>query len=109
LQQAQFELDYQPVVDAQSRLVVCCEALIRWRHPERGLVPPGDFIFMAETLGLMSSLGYWVLETACREAQTWPAHVKLAVNLSPVQFNDAALTDHLQEILERGFFRRSHF
>jgi diguanylate cyclase (GGDEF)-like protein len=105
LELKQFELDYQPIVEAESRRIVCCEALIRWRHPERGLIPPFDFIGIAENLGLMSGIGYWVMETACREAASWPDRVNIAVNLSPVQFNDETLPARLTEILVRTRLR----
>jgi len=97
----QFELDYQPIVDTVSGRIVACEALIRWRHPERGLVPPFDFIGIAETLGLIGAIGDWVLETACREADSWPSDVGIAVNLSPAQFSDENLPAKLTEILSR--------
>ncbi len=101
----QFELDYQPIVETGTRRVVCCEALIRWRHPERGLISPFDFIAIAETLGLMGTIGYWVFETACQDAMTWPESVNIAVNLSPVQFNDENLASKLTEILLRTKLR----
>ena len=66
--------------------VTGCEALLRWRHPERGMVSPAEFIPVAEETGLIVALGEWVLRTACAEAATWPDHVRVAVNLSPVQF-----------------------
>ena len=62
-----------------------CEALLRWRHPERGMVSPAEFIPVAEDIGLINELGDWVLRTACTEAAAWPPHVRLAVNVSPVQ------------------------
>jgi len=101
----QFELDYQPIVSTESRRIVACEALIRWRHPERGLISPFDFIGIAETLGLMGAIGYWVMETACREAAGWPNNVNIAVNLSPVQFNDENLPAKLTGILVRTRLR----
>jgi diguanylate cyclase (GGDEF)-like protein len=81
-----FELHYQPVVNLGSDEVAGCEALLRWRHPERGLVSPAEFIPVAEDTGLIVPLGEWVLATACTEAARWPDHVKVAVNVSPVQF-----------------------
>jgi diguanylate cyclase (GGDEF)-like protein len=81
-----FELQYQPVVNLGSNQVTGCEALLRWRHPERGMVSPAEFIPVAEDTGLISRLGEWVLTTACAEAATWPDHVRIAVNVSPVQF-----------------------
>jgi diguanylate cyclase (GGDEF)-like protein/PAS domain S-box-containing protein len=80
-----FEIHYQPLVDLDSDEVTGCEALLRWRHPERGMISPADFIPVAEDTGLIVELGEWVLRTACAEAATWPAHVRLAVNVSPVQ------------------------
>jgi EAL domain-containing protein (putative c-di-GMP-specific phosphodiesterase class I) len=65
--------------------VTGCEALLRWRHPERGMVSPAEFIPVAEDTGLINELGDWVLKTACAEAATWPEHIRLAVNVSPVQ------------------------
>ncbi len=80
-----FEIHYQPLVDLRSNEVSGCEALLRWRHPERGMISPAEFIPVAEDTGLINELGDWVLRTACNEAATWPAHVRLAVNVSPVQ------------------------
>ena len=90
----QFEIHYQPVVDLQSGRIGSAEALVRWRHPTRGLVPPLDFIPLAEETGLIVALGKWVLDAACAEALNWPATVAVAVNLSPAQFKggDVALT-----------------
>jgi diguanylate cyclase (GGDEF)-like protein len=81
-----FEVQYQPVVNLGSNRVTGCEALLRWRHPERGMVSPAEFIPVAEDTGLINQLGEWVLTTACAEAATWPDHVRIAVNVSPVQF-----------------------
>jgi diguanylate cyclase (GGDEF)-like protein/PAS domain S-box-containing protein len=81
-----FEIHYQPVVDLRSDEVTGCEALLRWRHPERGMVSPAEFIPVAEDTGLIGELGEWVLRTACTEAAGWPDQVRLAVNVSPVQF-----------------------
>jgi len=80
-----FEIHYQPLVNLRSGEVSGCEALLRWRHPQRGMVSPAEFIPIAEDTGLINELGDWVLRTACNEAATWPAHVRLAVNVSPVQ------------------------
>jgi diguanylate cyclase (GGDEF)-like protein/PAS domain S-box-containing protein len=80
-----FEIHYQPLVDLVSDEVTGCEALLRWRHPVRGMVSPADFVPVAEDTGLIVELGEWVLRTACAEAATWPSHVRLAVNVSPVQ------------------------
>ena len=80
------EVYYQPVVDLRSNEVTGCEALLRWRHPVRGMISPAEFIPIAEDTGLINQLGEWVLATACTEAATWPDHIRIAVNLSPVQF-----------------------
>ncbi len=69
-----------------------CEALLRWRHPVRGMVSPADFVPVAEETGLIEEIGQWVLRTACAEAATWPAHVRIAVNVSPVQFRSETLS-----------------
>jgi EAL domain-containing protein (putative c-di-GMP-specific phosphodiesterase class I) len=79
---------YQPCVNLADNKITGCEALLRWRHPERGMIPPSEFIPVAEETGLISELGKWVLTTACLEAATWPGHIKLAVNVSPIQFKD---------------------
>ncbi|QQO19147.1 EAL domain-containing protein [Bradyrhizobium diazoefficiens] len=80
-----FEIHYQPLVDLRTNEVSGCEALLRWRHPERGMVSPAEFIPVAEDTGLINELGDWVLRMACNEAATWPTHVHVAVNVSPVQ------------------------
>ena len=87
----EFELYYQPQVDAQSEAVTGCEALLRWRHPTRGLVPPSDFISVAEEIGVIVPLGAWVIRQACHEAATWPRQIGVAVNLSSQQFKGMAL------------------
>jgi len=81
-----FEVHYQPCISLQDNKITSCEALLRWRHSERGMIPPAEFIPIAEETGLINQLGEWVLTTACAEATTWPDHIKLAVNVSPVQF-----------------------
>jgi diguanylate cyclase (GGDEF)-like protein len=82
----EFELFYQPSVDVEANRLLGLEALIRWRHPERGLVPPGEFVPLLEEIGLITQVGAWALKDACRQAMEWPDGVKVAVNLSPVQF-----------------------
>ncbi len=84
-------LVYQPVVDAQSEATVCFEALVRWNHPTRGPVSPSEFIPIAEEIGLIPQIGEWVLRTACLEAVNWPDPVRLAVNISPIQFANPSL------------------
>ncbi len=86
-----FEIHYQPLVDLASNAVSGCEALLRWRHPERGMVSPAEFIPLAEDTGLINELGDWVMQTACAEAADWPSHVRLAVNVSPVQLKSPTL------------------
>ncbi|MEN3347790.1 MAG: hypothetical protein V7632_1425 [Bradyrhizobium sp.] len=86
-----FELHYQPLVDLRSDEVTGCEALLRWRHPVRGMISPAEFIPVAEETGMIEEIGQWVLRTACIEAAAWPAHVRLAVNVSPVQFRSETL------------------
>jgi diguanylate cyclase (GGDEF)-like protein/PAS domain S-box-containing protein len=80
-----FEIHYQPLLNLSRNEVSGCEALLRWRHPERGMISPAEFIPVAEDTGLINELGDWVLRTACAEAATWPDHIRLAVNVSPVQ------------------------
>ncbi|MGL6061365.1 MAG: bifunctional diguanylate cyclase/phosphodiesterase [Bradyrhizobium sp.] len=87
-----FEIHYQPLVDLRSDRVTGCEALVRWRHPERGTISPATFIPVAEDTGLIVELGEWVLRTACVEAASWPEHVRLAVNVSPVQLREPTLS-----------------
>jgi diguanylate cyclase (GGDEF)-like protein/PAS domain S-box-containing protein len=91
LQGDEFELNYQPLVDLLDGKVCGFEALLRWHHPERGLVPPDEFIPVAEEIGLIVPLGDWVLKRACRDAAGWPAKITIAVNLSPVQFRNPML------------------
>ena len=89
----EFELHYQPQVDAKTRQLCSVEALVRWRHPTKGLVPPNEFIPLAESTGLIVPLGQWVLQQACKDAASWPAKIKVAVNLSAVQFKKGNLFD----------------
>ncbi len=95
----EFELHYQPQIDLESDSVVGFEALLRWRHPEHGLVSPVDFIPVAEEIGLIVPLGEWVLREACREAMHWPEGVSVAVNVSPHQFED---TTRLVAVIARS-------
>lgn len=86
LAQGQFHLNFQPIVDAATEEIVCCEALLRWVHPTLGSISPVEFIPAAETSGLIVQIGQWALEEACRQAFKWPRNVRVAVNLSPRQF-----------------------
>ncbi|CAH2603530.1 EAL domain-containing protein [Rhodovastum atsumiense] len=89
----EFELFYQPILDVGSRSVTSFEALLRWRHPERGLMPPDRFIPLAEETGLIVPIGEWVLRAACAEAMRWPERLHVAVNLSPAQFARSGLLE----------------
>ncbi len=91
LKHGELTLHFQPQFDLAADRVGGCEALVRWNHPQRGLVPPGEFIGLAEEIGLIRPLGEWVLRAACEEAALWPDHVRLAVNVSPIQFRDRRL------------------
>jgi diguanylate cyclase (GGDEF)-like protein/PAS domain S-box-containing protein len=86
-----FDLHYQPLVAFADGRITGCEALLRWQHRSRGFIPPSEFIPIAEETGLIVPLGDWVLRTACLEGAKWPDEIKVAVNVSPVQFNNAGL------------------
>jgi len=100
----QFELHYQPIVDLSSREAIACEALLRWRHPDRGLISPDKFISVAEDSGLIVPIGEWVLRAACTEALSWPQSVGLTVNLSSVNFEDAGFIDMVRDVIARTGF-----
>ena len=99
IQQNELELHYQPIVDAKTRRICSVEALVRWRHPTKGLIYPDLFIPLAEETGLITQIGDWVLRAACVEAATWPAEIKVAVNLSLVQFRKTNLPDLVMRAL----------
>ena len=86
-----FEVFYQPLLNLQDNKISGCEALLRWRHPRRGMISPSEFIPIAEETGLINALGDWVLSTACIEAASWPDHIRIAVNVSPIQFKSQTL------------------
>jgi EAL domain-containing protein (putative c-di-GMP-specific phosphodiesterase class I) len=90
-----FEVHYQPLVNLQTNSVSGCEALLRWKHARHGMISPAEFIPVAENTGLISQLGDWVLATACQEAASWPDSVRLAINVSPVQFRSPTLGLHV--------------
>jgi diguanylate cyclase (GGDEF)-like protein len=94
-----FEVHYQPLVNLQTNSVSGCEALLRWKHPVLGSISPAEFIPVAEDTGLINQLGEWVLTTACREAANWPDAIRLAINVSPVQFRDPTLGLHVVSAL----------
>ncbi len=87
----EFELYYQPLVDLAADRISGFESLLRWRHPVKGMISPAEFVPVAEDIGLIVALGEWVLREACAEAAKWPADVKVAINLSPVQFRSRNL------------------
>ncbi len=91
LARGEFELYFQPLVDLKSDDITGCEALLRWKHPERGFVSPAEFIPIAEETGLIIPLSEWVLRAACQEAASWPHDIRVAVNISPVHFKDPTL------------------
>ena len=95
----EFEVFYQPCVDLAANRVCGFEALLRWRHPERGIVPPSDFIPVAEACGLIVDIGEWVIRRACAEAVGWPGGLRVAVNVSPLQFASTALVDCVADAL----------
>jgi diguanylate cyclase (GGDEF)-like protein len=96
----QFELHYQPIFNLESGRISGFEALIRWRHPERGMISPAEFIPLAEETGLIGPIGDWVLLAACREAVSWPEDIKVSVNLSPVQFSQSSLLRSVTDALD---------
>ena len=104
LEHDQLELYYQPKIDCRTERVVGAEALVRWHHPDRGLIMPGEFISVAEECGLINRLGAWVLEKACKQTQIWRdttlPGLRIAVNLSPAQFQDAELVSSVTRIVK---------
>ncbi len=102
LDNGEFEIYYQPFLGLLTNEIVGFEALARWRHPERGTVPPTDFIPLAEQTGLIERLGAWMLEGACRTVAGWPGEPTIAVNLSPVQVRNPAIVATVQEALRRS-------
>ncbi len=99
LNEGQFELHYQPLYRLDSQAISGFEALIRWRHPQKGLVPPSDFVSVAEDIGLIEQIGNWALGEVCRELARLPNHIKVSVNLSPLQFRSRALVQQVREAL----------
>jgi diguanylate cyclase (GGDEF)-like protein len=102
LARREFELHYQVVMSAATRVPCGAEALVRWRHPRRGLIGPDQFIPLAEEIGLIDALGAWILGEACAEAAAWPENVRIAVNLSPAQFRRGDLADVIGGALRRS-------
>lgn len=106
LDREEFVLHYQPIVDTSSGRIVACEALVRWQHPDRGLLPPGEFLSMAEETGLINPIGEWVLRTGCRQAAQWMHECNgsgspaVSINLFSRQFSRIELVVYIQEVLE---------
>jgi diguanylate cyclase (GGDEF)-like protein len=104
VERGQLELHYQPKVESRCAAVCAVEALVRWRHPELGLIAPGVFIPLAERFGLVGQIGHWVIDEACRQIRAWKAqgvHLPVAINLSMHQLREAHLVPHIAEALAR--------
>lgn len=103
LKRSEFEIYYEPQIEIKTGKIIGAEALVRWNHPERGKVSPGEFIPMAEEMGLIAPLGEWVLETACRQTKVWQTKglppLRVAVNVSARQFEQKNLTERVRQIL----------
>jgi diguanylate cyclase (GGDEF)-like protein/PAS domain S-box-containing protein len=93
IQNSELEMHYQPIVDTQTLRICGAEALIRWRHPTKGVILPDQFIPLAEETGMITQIGEWLMQTACAEAATWPDDVTVSINLSAVQFRKNNLID----------------
>jgi diguanylate cyclase (GGDEF)-like protein len=89
----EFELHYQPVIDARTRVISGVEAFVRWHHPTKGLLAPDQFLPLAESTGLIAPLGEWIMRQACLDAAAWPPHIRVAVNISVAQFDSGNLFD----------------
>jgi diguanylate cyclase (GGDEF)-like protein len=100
LENGAFKIFYQPLVNLRTKRISTCEALLRFPHPERGMIPPSEFIPIAEEMGLIIDMGKWVLRHACIEAAQWPEQVKVAVNLSPIQFKRGDVVRDVREALQ---------
>ena len=101
VQAGQFVLHYQPLYALPSRRLAGFEALIRWHHPERGLVPPAEFITVAEQSGAIVEIGAWVIDEACRQAALWPSDIYVSVNISPIQLRSVDILRQITEALAR--------
>jgi diguanylate cyclase (GGDEF)-like protein len=99
IERGEFELHYQPLFDLEQNRICSFEALIRWNHPTRGQISPGDFIPVAEDTGLIVPIGAWVVREACAQAAHWPEHIRVAVNVSPVQFHRGSLNETILRAL----------
>ena len=103
----EFTLNYQPIVNLKTGKITACEALIRWHHPKRGLIPPLEFIPIAEEAGLIVPIGEWVLGQACADAMEWPDDIAVAVNVSPTQFRAGDFIKVVTNALEKSGFPAS--
>src|SRR5438874_2694921 len=99
IERGEFELHYQPLFDLEQNRICSFEALIRWNHPTRGQISPADFIPVAEDTGLIVPIGAWVVREACAQAAHWPEHIRVAVNVSPVQFHRGSLNETILRAL----------
>jgi len=102
IEKQQFAVHFQPTIKLNDNSVAGFEALLRWKHPERGMISPVDFIPIAEETGLINQIGQWVLMEACKQAVMWPPHMSVAVNLSPVQFRQATLPLQIMNALSKS-------
>jgi len=102
VERGEMDVMYQPIVRAATEEVSGFESLVRWTHPARGAISPDKFIPLAEECGLIGKIGQWVLETALKEAANWPEHVRVAVNLSPIQFNDPGIVDTIARAIDES-------
>jgi EAL domain-containing protein (putative c-di-GMP-specific phosphodiesterase class I) len=106
LEQNEFELYYQPQMDIRSGKIIGMEALIRWQHPELGIVTPMEFIPLAEETGLILPIGEWVLESACRQAKIWQEsgfpHLRISVNVSSLEFNQLDFIEKVKMALDHS-------
>jgi diguanylate cyclase (GGDEF)-like protein len=102
LQKGQFLLEFQPILSLQSDHIIGFEALLRWEHPARGRVGPTEFITVAEDTGLIVPIGEWVLQEACRQAATWPDDLRVAINVSALQFRSSSLKGVIVQALARS-------
>jgi diguanylate cyclase (GGDEF)-like protein len=102
VEKQQFEVHFQPIIRLNDDIVTGFEALLRWRHPDRGMISPVEFIPIAEDTGLINQIGQWVLMEACKQAAAWPPHISVAVNLSPIQFKQVTLPLQVASALSRS-------
>ena len=93
-------LHYQPILDLTTGRVKSCEALMRWQHPVRGMVSPGEFIPLAEDIGLIGAMGEWALRQACRDASLWPGDIKVSVNIAATQFTTSDVVIAVKSALQ---------